>query len=115
VLTGYKAQPAPDNLELTFYWQALQQMETSYKIFVHVHDPNRNELITQLDTYPVGWTYLTNQWQVGELVEDKILLPLQELPRGSYQLFVGFYDEESGERLPTDFPENRVPLTSFSR
>jgi hypothetical protein len=42
-------------------------------------------------------------------------VPVQDLPRGSYQLFVGFYDEESGERLPTDFPENRMPLTSFSR
>ncbi|MAT99098.1 MAG: hypothetical protein CL608_18285 [Anaerolineaceae bacterium] len=113
-LTEYDVQPARENLELTFYWRAVQEMETSYKIFLHIYDPERDELVSQLDTYPVNWTYFTNQWQAGEIVEDQIRLPLQDLPAGNYQLFIGFYDEESGERLATNYPDNSVPLTNFN-
>lgn len=113
-LSRYEVRPSLGSLTFTFYWEAVQEMETSYKIFLHIYDPDRDELVSQLDTYPVGWTYYTNQWQAGEVVEDQITLPIQDLPAGSYQLFIGFYDEESGERLATNYPDNSVPLTSFN-
>ena len=114
-LTDYTIQPTVTHLELTFYWQAIQKMDTSYKIFVHLPEARTGELVAQLDTFPVGWTYLTNQWQVGEIIEDHMSLALEDVPPGQYQLFVGFYDEESGERLSTNSPDNSVLLSGYGR
>jgi hypothetical protein len=115
LLTDYTVQPTRDTVELTFYWQALQPIDTSYKIFLHLRDVVTGEVVAQTDTFPVGWTYLTDQWAVGEVVEDHISLPVADVPPGSYQLFVGFYEEDSGERLPTTFADNSVPLSGYGR
>jgi hypothetical protein len=105
----------PESLELSLHWQALQKMDTSYKIFVHLLDATTGELVAQIDTFPVGWTYLTNAWQVGEQVEDHISLPLVDALPGQYQVVIGFYDEATGERLSAPFANDGVPLTYYGR
>jgi hypothetical protein len=105
----------PESVELSLHWQALQKMDTSYKIFVHLLDATTGELVAQIDTFPVGWTYLTNAWQVGEQVEDHISLPLVDALPGQYQVVIGFYDEATGERLSAPFANDGVPLTYYGR
>ncbi len=118
-LNGYGLRVSSDSLELTLYWQAMRSMQDSYKVFVHVIDPATNSVVAQDDSVPRHWTYPTNTWQPGEVVEDTIAIPLSGVASGEYYLFVGLYDAATGERLPafsTDgqqHPNNSVFITAF--
>jgi hypothetical protein len=100
-LRGYDLRQSPDVLSLTLFWQALSEMDSSYKVFVHLTDPVSGEIVAQVDTVPRQWTYPTNQWIKGEVVRDVVRLPLQDVPPGQYALLIGWYDPVTGRRLPT--------------
>jgi hypothetical protein len=118
-LNGFGLRAASDSLELTVYWQAMRSMQNSYKVFVHVIDPVTNSIVAQDDSIPRHWTYPTNTWQPGEVVEDTISIPLSGVASGKYKVFVGLYDAMTGERL-TAFsadgqqqPNDSVFITAF--
>ncbi len=102
------------NLELTFYWQALAAMATDYTVFVHL----RNEagaIVAQKDGPPAAGAYPTSLWDGGEIIQDRMSLPLPApLPPGRYELVAGMYDFASGMRLPVvGSPDGTVLLWSF--
>lgn len=106
---------AGDELELTLYWQALEEMETSYTVFTHLVDES-GRIWGQKDDLPVDRTYLTTEWRAGEIVIDgyEIEVDSTTVP-GEYTLEVGMYEWISGERLPIlnvdgQVEENRVLL-----
>ncbi len=86
-------------IQLALKWQAVNNIDKSYKYFVHLTDLVSGQVVAQVDGIPRSWTYPTNLWVEGEIVDDSIELPLYELDSGIYRLQIGFYDEESGERL----------------
>ncbi len=94
-------------------------MGNSYKMFVHLIDASTETIVAQEDTVPRQWTYPTSWWEQGEVVADTITLPFSRPAGGRYRLQVGFYDPDSGERLPLSsvdgelFPDNVFPLTTF--
>jgi hypothetical protein len=97
------------NLKLTFYWQALRQPDADYTVFVHVRDDAGN-VIAQKDQPLLGGAYPTSLWDAGEIIKDEISLPLDGVAPGRYQIVVGLYDLDTGERLrlsgrPDDFVE----------
>jgi hypothetical protein len=108
-------------LELTVYWEALQEMGISYKVFVHLIDPATGSPVVQDDAAPRRWMYPTTEWTRNEVVEDTILLPLDGVPQGQYDLVLGLYAPETGERLPAfsaqgnRYPDDAVPLTTLER
>ena len=118
LLQGYDLSQSEESLELTLYWQARRKMATSYKIFVHVIDPDSGTIVAQDDAVPRRWTYPTTDWQRDEVVRDVIPLSLNGVPPGRYSLWVGLYDQATGERLPVyaadgeRHPGNAVTLTS---
>ena len=79
------------------------------------------EIVAQADVIPRGWTYPTNWWERGEVVEDKVVLSLKEVPSGEYELYVGWYDMDTGQRLPVNLqtgdpvPDRSVFLTTIDR
>jgi hypothetical protein len=93
-------RPSEDILEVTLHWQTLRRMDTSFTNFLHLVDPVSGQIVAQADVIPRGWTYPTNWWEQGELVEDTVQLYLENVPSGEYELYVGWYDNEDGERLP---------------
>jgi hypothetical protein len=103
-LLGYdlptaNAQPGGD-LPLTLYWQATQPPDKSYKVFVHLFD-DQGKLWAQHDSPPVYGARPTDGWQAGEVVTDRFILRVPaDIPAGAYHLFIGMYDEATGERLP---------------
>lgn len=105
-LVGYDAptRMAPgDRVRVAFYWHVLDTIPGDYKVFVHLlgTDADGERVLAQDDSKPVYWSYPTNLWQPGEYVRDEHFLVLDPaLPRGDFQLVVGMYDAESGERLP---------------
>ncbi|CAG0930996.1 hypothetical protein TFLX_01951 [Thermoflexales bacterium] len=98
-LNGYGLQVSPATLELTVNWQALRNIPTSYKVFVHVVDPATNAVIAQDDSVPQHWTHPTDTWEPDEIIVDTITVPLSEVPPGKYQINIGMYDPATGERL----------------
>jgi len=108
-------------LSLTLYWQALERLSASYKVFAHLINQSTGELAAQVDTVPRNWSYPTGWWDRGEVISDTINLPITDLPPGQYRLQVGFYDADTGERLTATtadgqpYSENTVPLTILKR
>jgi hypothetical protein len=89
-----------EELLLTPYWQALEPGNRDYKVFVHLFD-DAGKLWAQHDSPPAYGARPTGAWRQGQYVPDRIRLPIPaDAPMGSYHLFIGMYDEETGERLP---------------
>jgi hypothetical protein len=120
VLRGYDLTQSRGLLELTGYWQAQREMETSYKVFVHLVDLRTGEIVGQYDAVPRRWTYPTNRWQPREVVDDPISLSMSDVPPRHYRVKIGCYDPESGERLPVYdengelLPDGVLPLATVS-
>jgi hypothetical protein len=99
-LAGYDLEWHDAALELSLYWQALEPMAASYKIFVHLlHEvePHHVERRAQADVYP---HLPTSGWIAGEYLDDRVTVDLPAgLAPGTYGIWIGFYDEATGNRL----------------
>jgi hypothetical protein len=86
-------------IHLALYWQALQKMDRSYTVFTHVLGED-NRTWGQKDNPPVSGTFLTSEWQEGEVVEDSYIIPIRaDIPQGTYRIEVGLYDPQTMQRL----------------
>jgi hypothetical protein len=84
---------------LTLYWRALDEMDTSYTVFVHVVGPD-GVIRGQWDSAPGDGTLPTTGWVKDEVITDEYLVPMNEdVPPWQYTILVGIYDPMSDERL----------------
>lgn len=104
--------PAGDPLNLNFLWTAVNEVPANYALFVHVMD-EAGELAAQYDGPPRGGTLLTNNWSPGYAVDDEIMLTLPD-SAGLYRVYIGWYDQDTRERLEVDAPDNRLLLGEFT-
>jgi len=82
------------------HWQALAGLDSDYTVFVHLAG-EEGLMAGQHDGMPEGGFYPTSAWQPGEVVVDEHRLEVAAAtPPGNFQLRVGFYRLETGERLP---------------
>jgi hypothetical protein len=98
-LLGYDLTVARDALRVMLHWQAVQRMDESYKILLHLLAVGGEEIAAQKDVIPRDWAYPTSWWEAEEVVSDEIVLPLKDVPPGRYRLWVGVYEPLTGERL----------------
>ena len=96
-LLGYDLKLEGKKLNLTLHWQAVGQIEKSYKFFVHVL--RDGEVKAQLDALPDQGRYLTLWWARDEVYSETISLDLASLDAGTYTLNSGWYDALSQQRL----------------
>jgi len=110
-LAGYDLKREGDALHLTLHWRALAVPDQHYMLFVHLADPATGRPIAQVDTMPRGFAYPTGMWAPGEVVSDEVVLSLQGVPAGRYDLVIGWYEPgETSHRLPaTDRTGNPLP------
>jgi hypothetical protein len=87
------------HVRLTLFWQALQETETSYKVFVHLLDP-AGTIVSQIDRAPQGGAALTTSWLAGEIITDEIKVPAGAGLANVEAIAVGLYDPLTGRRLP---------------
>ncbi|MCB9008405.1 MAG: glycosyltransferase family 39 protein [Ardenticatenaceae bacterium] len=112
-LDGFDVASEANSLAVSLYWHVPQRVEKSYKFFIHLIDLESGELVAQTDFVPRDWTYPTNWWEAGEVVVDTAVLPLETVGNGTYQLLVGIYDPDTGERLLATTPENINPVDAL--
>ena len=100
-LAGYDVrQEANRSLALGLYWQAETGLDYDYSVFVHLRD-TQGKMVAQADHLPLSPVYPPTLWPVGELVRERSRLQVPEdVPAGSYRLWVGVYRLDTLERLP---------------
>jgi 4-amino-4-deoxy-L-arabinose transferase-like glycosyltransferase len=113
-LLGYDLEEdeiAPgDVLHLNLYWQAQQEMDVSYTVFVHLLDA-QNRIWGQRDSVPDKGQYSTTGWLKGEVVKDEYEIPVDPAaPSGDYLIEVGLYDaaQPGYPRLPILDEEGQI-------
>ena len=115
-LLGYDLRREEGELQLGLHWQARQQMEGDYRVFVHLFDPATEEIVAQDDAMPRQNQYPTSWWAGGEVVSDVVTISLKDVPPGRYRLALGVYDPQTMDRLAAVGPDgapvadNRVIL-----
>ena len=101
-LLGYNIESGfrpGDGIHLTLFWQALGEMDKDYTVFTHLTDA-KGHIWGQKDNPPVDGFYPTTGWEMGEIVRDQYdILISPDAPPGEYQIEVGMYLAETGERL----------------
>jgi len=107
-LIGYELVPPQvrpgEQLTLTLYWYALSPPSRDYTVFTHILD-SAGQVAVGWDNMPCLNDCPTTQWRIGRLVDDVHLISLPaELPAGDYEVALGLYLLETGERLPVREP-----------
>jgi hypothetical protein len=96
-----------DPLNLTLFWQALNLVDRSYTVFVHLLGAD-GQVLAQQDSPPGGGASPTSSWVPGEYITDTYQLPVKpDIPAGEYHIEIGMYDPATGVRLPVLDAEGR--------
>jgi hypothetical protein len=101
-LYGYDLPDVDGDIQpLTLYWVVRETPTENYLIFIHLVDRASGQLISQVDTIPVGSLRPTEGWRKGEVLADNYALTLPaDIPSGIYDIRVGIYNPDNGLRLP---------------
>ena len=102
-LIGFDAAPKikrGEDLKLNLLWQSEKYIQRDYTLFVHALD-DAGRIVAQIDQQPRGGAYPTSIWDASEFVPDEITLALPPDARGKLRVIIGWYDAQTGERLPT--------------
>src|SRR5581483_2296692 len=89
-----------ESLAVTLYWSARGRPSRDYTVFVHLLDA-AGKLRAQSDGPPSDGHYPTSVWDKGEVIADRHQITLGSgLPAGTYQIEVGMYAPDTGQRVP---------------
>jgi len=108
-LVGYemdrrKAEPG-EAIRLTLYWQGLAKMEDDYTVFVHMLR-GTDQIWAGMDRQPQR---ATSSWGKGQIVVDQYELRIPpDAPPDVYEIEVGLYLPETGDRLDLLSQDGRV-------
>ena len=90
----------PTSLEVIYYWQCRKKIDRNLSVFVHFTNAE-GRIVFQQDHLPLSGRLPTSRWNPGEVIRERYVVVLPgELPAGSYQIRVGWFDPAAGPRLP---------------
>ena len=101
VLRGMTLKRLPGQLIVTPSWDVRGRPSADYQVFVHVID-SAGHTAAQVDVAPGGGDAPpTSAWEPGQQIAVPLPVPLpDDLPAGAYQVTLGIYDLQTGQRLP---------------
>jgi hypothetical protein len=92
---------------LKLYWQPMADVDVDYTVFAHFVGQD-GRIAGQHDGMPERGFYPTSAWEPGEVVMDEHPIDIAaDVLSGDYQLRVGLYRLETGERLPVLGPDGQ--------
>ncbi|MBN1488238.1 MAG: glycosyltransferase family 39 protein [Anaerolineae bacterium] len=102
-LLGYDLETITDgdnqgNLRIVFYWQAEDALSEDYTVFAHL--VKTESLVAQGDGPPCNGNCPTSLWVKGDVWADKHIIPASNVLDTGYEIRIGWYNFETGERLP---------------
>ena len=84
---------------LTLFWRSAAPPDDNYKVFVHLTGEGDNR-IAQHDSDPQNGAAPTATWPADKVIRDEHLLSIApDASPGVYQLVVGLYHPQNGQRL----------------
>ncbi len=99
-ITGLDLWPGR-RLVLNLIFHVLGETDTDYTVFLHVTAPGSATPVYTWDHMPGQNKYVTSLWEPGEYIEDQLWVDLPaEVPEGVYEVWMGLYNLQTGERLP---------------
>lgn len=99
-LTGYEFSPTADFIGLKLAWQAQTSPLPDYTLFAQLLDAQTGQRVAGVDTPPLKGAWPTGQWVNGEVVVDELYIAIPpDLPSGMYNIIVGLYRPDTGQRL----------------
>jgi hypothetical protein len=98
---------ATGEVKLILYWQARAEVDTAYKVFVHLLDDG-GQIVGQIDREPQAGEAPTSGWLEGEVVADVFDLPVDEDLASVSRIAIGLYDSRNGKRLPVSGPSGQI-------
>ncbi len=115
-LVGYemdtRAVHPGETLTLTLHWEGLADMDDNYSVFAYIQDQDA-EIWARTDGWPLNGDAPTALWQVGQRVVDPYGLTLDpNTPPGMYDVQIGIYLPETGERLHL-LADDGFPLDTY--
>ena len=108
VLRGYELPESAhvgETITVSFYWEALQNINEDYSLFLHVDDA-AGETVKQGDNRPIPQLFSYN-WMVAYPLSSELPLAMPDID-GTYQIYAGLYN--SMGRLLVESPDNRILL-----
>lgn len=100
-----------DTLNLNVVWEALKSPAQDYSVFLHLAPVEDQPPLAQSDTL-IRSDYPTGAWRTDDQLVDTLTLVLPpDLPAGEYELFVGVYYWQTGERLTVNVEENQIAVS----
>ncbi len=116
-LLGYtvsEGKATTRELEVIFYWQALEGLADDYKVSLRVRDEAGHEW-GGYDGRPTGLLYPTFRWPVGEKLFGQLFIaPHVATPPGEYELQVSLYSDVNLVGLDILDPQGTPMGTSAS-
>lgn len=101
-------------LTVTLVWRAEAETSISYRVFLHLTDPD-GKIVAQSDGEPANWSRPTTSWLPGEIVLDERILTIPaDASPGEYVLSCGLYDLASSVRLTGADGADAVPLFTIT-
>ncbi len=103
-LLAYEVSPREvtpgGEVAITLYWQALAPMDEDYSIYLHIFGL-QGQRLGQRDTYPGQGAYPTTRFAPGEVIRDRLLVPIRDDALGpvAAEIEVGLYRLENMHRL----------------
>lgn len=113
-LLGYSLSRTGGALQVNLYWQSLAPTSEDVTTFAHLLDES-NKIVAQADWPPGNGQYPTSLWDTGEIIANRIDIPLAEAPAGPYRLIIGLYNPVTGRRLPTGDGADSLLLQAIER
>jgi len=99
---------AGDSVGVKLYWKGLAPMDEDFTAFVHLVDAE-GSIIAQDDKQPLGGSWPTSDWRVGEAVPDSYVLTIPpDTAPGGYQIRAGLYRLADSVRLNVEGESGRI-------
>jgi 4-amino-4-deoxy-L-arabinose transferase-like glycosyltransferase len=111
-----EARAGGEHLVAELLLDTTARLPESYTLFLHVLDAD-GQRVGQRDSATGSGLFPTDAWQPGQPLQDTYRIPIDVAGAGRpYRLALGFYDVQTGERLPAyardgnRLPEDRLVL-----
>lgn len=100
-------------VDVELQWQVDNTPGRELTTFIHLGDPTQTP-IAQGDGPALNGDYPTSLWAKGEVINDRYVLTVpDDLPQGTYPIHIGFYEPQSGARLPVQVEGQAQPHDAY--
>ncbi len=98
-----------DQLNVDVLWEVYSRPQKDYSVFLHLVQSPDQSPVAQTDQM-IGGAFPTGAWRTNERFHDRLTLRIPDkLKPGNYDVLLGVYFWQTGERLPA-YHRDTVPI-----